>query len=243
MRLLRCVLSAGLVGALALSSDHAQARRPRARHHPDWARHPATRYAAMDAPRCLAELAHRGVTFSPVPQAPGVRIPVRLRHPVGGVLYRSDSPQHVRDSGPYDVFDCRLALSLHDLSKVLRAHDIDEVRIYSAWRPAKLGGHEPLRHAAGLAVDVARLGKRVSPHSERVWLRVERDFGGRIGAPVCGTAAALLASAEARELRSIACEVADQHLFTSILTPNYNWAHRNHIHLEITPEVRWYLLL
>jgi hypothetical protein len=77
-----------------------------------------------------------------------------------------------------------------------------------------------------------------------VWLDVERDFHGTIGAPVCGPGAAPPhpPTPEARELRSIACETADQHLFTVILTPGHDRAHRNHFHLEVTPSVRWYLV-
>jgi hypothetical protein len=245
--------------AVAFAGGDADARRGRARFHPDWEKHASTRYAAMDAPTCTAELTRRGVAFSPVTEAPGVRIPVRLPKDVGGVVYRTEAPEHIRQSGPYDVFDCRLVLALSDFSRVLLAHDIEEARIFSAWRPVSsgspAGGPAPAKHAAdgegtrhagGLAVDVARFGKRVAAgETERTWLVVDKDFHGRIGAPVCGPGAAppVPATAEAREIRSIACEAADQHFFTSILTPNYDRAHRNHFHLEVTPEVRWYLVL
>ena len=31
-------------------------------------------------------------------------------------------------------------------------------------------------------------------------------------------------------------------LFNVALTPDYNWAHRNHFHLEVTPRVKWFLV-
>jgi hypothetical protein len=88
---------------------------------------------------------------------------------------------------------------------------------------------------------------------------VERDFDGRRGAPVCGDGApaarraramspatrgeaAARGEAAGRELRSIVCEAADQHIFTSMLTPNYDRAHENHLHLEVTPGVQWHLV-
>jgi hypothetical protein len=243
------ILGFALLAAATFAGGDAGARPGRARFHPDWAKHPSTRYAALDAAACTAELVRRGIAFTPVAEAPGVRIPVRLPKDVGGVTYRTDAPQHIRDTGPYDVFDCRLVLSLSDFSRVLRAHDIDEVRMFSAWRPVSAkyrGDGDGTRHAGGLAIDVARFGKRLAAgEKERTWLDVERDFHGRIGAPVCGASAAppWPATPAAREIRSIACEAADQHFFTSILTPNYNRAHRNHYHLEITPDVRWYLVL
>lgn len=237
--------------ALALAfSGHAEAKRPRVRYHPDWEKHASTRYAAMDAPTCTAELARRGVAWTPVAEAPGVRIPVRLPKDVGGVIYRTEAPQHTRETGPHDVFDCRVVLALSDFSRILKAHDIDDVRIFSAFRPAGAkhlnDEGEGVRHAGGLAVDIMRLGKRLAPgEKDRVWLDVLRDFHGRIGAPVCGAGAAppMPATSEAKEIRSIACEAADQHIFTSILTPNYDRAHRNHFHVEVTPDVRWHLVL
>ena len=94
-------------------------------------------------------------------------------------------------------------------------------------------------------MDARRFGKRsAGPDGSKVWLDVERDFHGTLGPPPCGPGAAPPSPSppEARELRSIACEAADQHLFTSILTPSYDRAHRNHFHLELTPAVRWYLV-
>jgi hypothetical protein len=245
-RALACAaaLSAGLVEGPAL----ARGQNGHVRYHPDWEKHASTRYAALGAPACKAELARRGVDFVEVQDAPGVLAPVRLPKDVGGVTYRTEAPAHARGTSPYDVFDCRLVLALSDFSKILRAHDVDEVVMFSAWRPP--GSRWPAsklatRHPGALAIDAARFGKALAPgRKERVWLDVARDFHGAIGAPACGPGAAAprRSTAAARELRSIACEAADQHVFTAILTPNYNRAHFNHFHLEITPEVKWSLV-
>lgn len=248
-------LAAGLVAGDASARGRGKPAGARAkpagghvRYHPDWEKHPATRYAAMSASACTAELGSRGIAFTRVDEAPGVLAPVRLPKDVGGVVYRTEAPAHLRGSNPFDVFDCRLVLALSDFSRILGAHDIDEVVMFSAWRPGgskwpegKLG----TRHPGGLAMDAARFGKKLAQGAtERVWLDVARDFHGSIGAPSCGPDAAppRPATPEAKELRSIACEAADQHVFTSILTPNYNRAHFNHLHLEVTPDVRWYLV-
>jgi hypothetical protein len=244
---LACVAALGSVGGSA-SAGRGKPGQGHVKFHPDWEKHPSTRHAAMSAPECMAELDKRGIKAVPEKSAPGVLAPVRLPADVGGVVYRTEIAPHLRASNPYDVFDCRLVLSLHELSRVLRAHDIDEVRMFSAWRPpgskwpeGKLG----TRHPGGLAMDAARFGKKLAPgQTTRVWLDVARDFHGAIGKAVCGADAAppSPATKEASELRSIACEMADQHMFTTILTPNYNRAHFNHFHLEVTPEVRWYLV-
>ena len=66
-------------------------------------------------------------------------------------------------------------------------------------------------------------------------LVVERDFHGRIGAPTCGPGAGPHpATPEALELRQIVCDAADARLFNVALTPDFNWPHRNHFHLEVT---------
>ena len=71
-------------------------------------------------------------------------------------------------------------------------------------------------------------------------LDVEHDFHGRIGAPPCGPGAGPVpATVEAMELRQIVCEAAEAKLFNVALTPDYNWAHRNHFHLEVAAGVRW----
>jgi len=249
-RLLPLALAAlaGSLAALGLPGE-ARARKgsPHLRYYPDWERLPSARYAAMSGDACLAELSRRGVTVTRVAEAPGVVTPVRLPKDVGGVVYRTDAPAYLRDRTPYDIFDCRLVLALSDFSRILRAHDVDEVRMFSAYRPTpglKEGGEPGTRHAGGLAIDARRFGKRTDSQGERVWLDVEHDFHGTLGPPPCGPGAAppSPATPEARELRSIVCEAADQHMFTTILTPSYDRAHRNHFHLEVTPGVRWYLV-
>lgn len=202
----------------------------------------------MDAPTCRAELTRRAVEFTVVASAPGVLAPVRLPNDVGGVTFHTAAPAHLRKVSPFDVFDCRLVLSLHDWSPMLRAHDIDEVVLFSAWRPPpRSAAALPIarRHPGALAIDAYRFVKRAADdHGAPATLDVERDFHGTRGAPPCGADAAgpRPDTPEARELRSIVCEAVDQHLFTVILTPNYDVHHRNHFHLELTPDVPWYLV-
>ena len=92
------------------------------------------------------------------------------------------------------------------------------------------------RHPAGLAIDVGGLKKR-----DGHWLSVAAHFQGHIGDKTCGEGAHVADTPEARELRSIVCESADLGVFTYVLTPNYNAAHVDHYHMEIKPQVRWFL--
>jgi len=63
---------------------------------------------------------------------------------------------------------------------------------------------------------------------------VERDFGGQLGAPVCGETA--LVQPESRnsvDLRNIVCAMARAKAFHYLLTPNHDQAHANHVHGDI----------
>lgn len=201
---------------------------------------PATRYGGLDRTACENELARRNIPFVRVDQARGVLAPVRLTGPLHGVVYRTGLPETARASSPWEIVDCRLALALDDFAELLAAHDIVEVVHYSVYRPPPAkwpAGKVASRHPGALAIDAARFMKR-----DQTALTIERDFHGRIGAPPCGPRAAQAATPGAAELRQIVCEAAEAKLFNVELTPDFNWAHRNHLHLEVTPGAGWFVV-
>lgn len=200
---------------------------------------PAARYGALGADACRKELARRGIAFRDEPGARGVKIPVRLLGPVGGVRYRTDASEAERRRSPWEVFDCRLVLSLDDFGEVLQRHEVVEARIFSAWRPpSKAHGNKlQRRHPGALAVDV-RTFKKASGEE----LVILDHFGGRIGSPVCGPGRGPEPPCPQGEaLRAIVCGAAEAHIFNSILTPNHDAPHQNHFHLELTPGVGWFI--
>ena len=201
---------------------------------------PAERYARFDRDECEAELGRRGVPFTRVEEARGVLAPVRLEGPLHGVTYRTGLAESRRETSPWEIVDCRLALALDDFAVQLAAHDVVEVVHYSIYRPpssrwpaAKIAS----RHPGALAIDAASFVKRGGRT-----LSVERDFHGRIGAATCGSGGPNPATLEAIELRRIVCDAAEARLFNVALTPDYNWAHRNHFHLEVTAGVDWFMV-
>jgi hypothetical protein len=203
---------------------------------------PAVRYARLDRAGCEAELSHRSIPFTRLADALGVLAPVRLTGPLRGVQFRSVLPALQRASSPYEIMDCRLVLALDDFAAILAKHDIVEVIHLSAYRPpskkAWPSSRVASRHPGALALDVG-----VFVRSDGSRLDVERDFHGRIGTKTCGpNTGPSPATPEAVALRSIVCDAADQRLFNVELTPDYNWQHRNHFHLEVTAGVRWFLV-
>ena len=67
-------------------------------------------------------------------------------------------------------------------------------------------------------------------------------FSGKIGARTCGPGALPTADDRSKELRALVCEARTSRVFTYVLTPNYNLAHRDHFHAEVKPGVRWFLV-
>lgn len=224
-------------------------KKPRTVEDVDWAKAPSAGYAALTKDACLRELKTRQVSFREVDDARGVLAPVRLAGPLGGVDYHTEAPRAERSKTPFEVFDCRLVLALHDFSAILVAHDIDEAIIFSAWRPPEKGwpaGKLATRHPGALAVDIRKMMKKAGEAgTERGSLEVERDWAPAIDQPSCGEKASPVSpdNAQGQEIRRIFCEADAKKIFSSQLGPNFNPAHHNHFHLEITPGVKWRLTL
>jgi hypothetical protein len=234
-----------LVAAIALSVAHGASAGfvgpPSPPTPPDPSTAPAVRYSQLDRVACEGELTRRTIAFTHVDEARGVLAPVRLTGTLHGVTFRTGLPAAQRATSPWEIVDCRLALALDDFAAMLAAHDIVEVIHFSVYRPPVASWPETKlasRHPGGLAIDAGSFVKK----DGRVLL-VERDFHGRIGATTCGTGARPQpATPEALELRSIVCDAADARLFNVMLTPDYNWPHRNHFHLEVTAGAKWFIV-
>lgn len=195
----------------------------------------ASRYAGLDRQSCEAELTKRHIAFDRVGEARGVVAPLRLKSPLSGVTFRSNLSAKMRETAVIEIYDCRLVLALDDFARILAKHDIVEVIHLSVYRPVSpkvdLKGNPGRRHSGALAIDAAIFKTKDGKSFD-----VQKDFKGRIGAKPCP------APNDATELRKIACEANDARLFNVLLTPDYNWAHRNHFHMEVTAGVRWTLV-
>jgi hypothetical protein len=202
----------------------------------------ASRYADLEDGAALAELARRQIPFTRTAAVRGVRTPIRLTGPLHGVTIRSSLPEEERAATPFEILDARLALALSDFAQVLAHHDVVEVVHFTLYRPPDStsdgGTSEGLfRHPGGLAIDLGALRKR-----NGTLLVVTRDWPAGIGERTCGRGARRLPSRKGRELQSVACEAADLRLFHAILTPHHDAKHHDHLHLEIKPDTRWFLV-
>jgi hypothetical protein len=188
---------------------------------------PAVRNANLSPAQCRAETRRRKLPVRAVGgDARGIAVPLRLDGPLRGVRFVAPGRR-----SPYGLLDCRLALTLDDLAEVLAAHGVVEVRVDNMYRPrAHLpGSRKRSQHAYGLAADITQMKL-----ADGRTLVVERDFQGARGEPVCGPESRLVQpTPEAIALRNVLCAAAGQGLFHHILTPGYDEAHRDHLHLDI----------
>lgn len=195
---------------------------------------PATRYAALSADACAAELALRAVPHERLGPTRGIAAPVRLTGPLSGVTFRTLLPEKLRARSPYEICDCRLLLALDDFAKLLAAQRVVEVIHYSAYRPPPPGWSEGpfgLRHDGGLAIDVGYFRS-----ADGTALNVERDFSPRPAERPCAPGPPPRhATAESIALRKIVCDGVEARLFHLTLTPDYDFTHRDHFHFEVTP--------
>jgi hypothetical protein len=187
----------------------------------------ATRYANLTAAGCRAELHRRRIAAVPAyGLALGIATPMRLLGPLRNVRFVTPGPKSVNG-----MLDCRLVLLLDELSRLLAEQGVAVVHIDGFYRPkSHLPGKKvPSQHSFGLAADIRAIGT-----ADGRTLLIERDFAGRLGAPVCGEAAVVEPeSTDAVELRNIVCAVARAKAFHYLLTPNHDAAHSNHLHGDI----------
>jgi hypothetical protein len=167
---------------------------------------------------CTHELFTRGVEFVPLRHSRGIKLPVQLGEQVAGVHYRPTVNFPL-------VVDCRFALVLSDMGRVLRRHQISTVEfsIAHAYRPTRAGNLS--LHANGLALDIHR-----AVLDDGTELSVTGDYDRHLRARGC------LSSAKA--LNQLACELTASGWFTEVLTPDDNADHRDHFHLGIPRHTR-----
>ncbi|MBO6938968.1 MAG: extensin family protein [Deltaproteobacteria bacterium] len=178
---------------------------------------------------CHAMLDALGLDWEPSGSQQGIGDPVYVQPYFGSVAFRyvsNDSPTRL-------LMDCELAPRLHHLAMVLEELGIDEAIHIGIYNYRCIGGGDPdsgtctpSQHAYARAIDLWGFGLAGSD-TEYV---LERDWIITAGATCPGTA-----TEEAdRVLHEIGCRMYEEGIFETILTPNYNDAHRNHFHVDMT---------
>ena len=198
---------------------------------PEGSAAPAARNANLSPAACQALVRKKKL---PVKRdgrpTPGVATALRFTGPLQGVTFLTGGWK-----SPYGVMDCRLVLAFDELTEVLIQHDVAQVHVGTMYRKnSKLGKGKPSQHAHALAADIVAFKL-----ADGRLLDITRDFHGEIGAPVCGPGSRVLEETpEAIALRSLVCDIAGRGLFHYMLTPNYNLAHHDHLHVDIKRDAK-----
>ncbi len=203
---------------------------------------PAYTYANLDNEAAYAELDRRGVPYRREEPGPhGVRAPIRLTGRLHGVEVHSALPPAERAATRFEILDARLALALDDFCALLEEREIVELVHYTMYRPGAAPPAEsdalPTRHPGGLAIDLGALRR-----ADGKWLDVAEVWRTDIGKKTCGAGSKRHEDARAQELVGLVCNAAEKRLFHYVLTPHYDKAHHDHLHLEIKPAVKWFLV-
>jgi predicted esterase len=188
--------------------------------HALWSLDPRAHWSIRDDASCLQALAARGVQARAYEGALSTPVPtpVEVLAPVDGVTLRMI---HARRTL---LMSCELAARLPELAAILRAQGVTSIDVMSSYRDHPWASF----HTLGLALDISKFETADGP------LVVRSDFEKTPVTPTCDGEAPLRAPAQ--RLRAIACALAASHLFSSVLTPNYNVGHHDHFHLDVRPD-------
>jgi hypothetical protein len=145
---------------------------------------------------------------------------------MNGVTFITAGPK-----SPYSLLDCRLALTLDEVTKAWNNQGVVSIRVDNFYRRAARlpGSRKRSQHAYGLAIDMTEIGL-----ADGSIIDVEQAWGAEVGVPPCGPAARLDGTIPGSlTLRNLVCQLAAGGHFHHILTPAYDLAHKNHLHLDI----------
>jgi hypothetical protein len=196
------------------------------------------------APGCLDRLSALGVAHERV-EARGVVDAVELRGRLNGVLIANGTSQNPAR----DPIACEFVETLFSFASLLEERGFDRIgtlgsycyRCCCAWSESNFcrGNDDPepecgasgfSNHSWGRAIDVRYLYKTDGPVYD---VEDPAHFAAWSSASqTCGAALAAQ-TGPSRELYELVCEASARRLFSTVLTPNYNAAHRNHFHLDI----------
>ena len=179
----------------------------------------------LSSKQCHRILKSNNVTFKVPSIKSTITMPILLTSRVNHVRFIQNG-----NKANLSVMDCRLAVSLLMWTRVLKPYGIKQVRYQRSYTRNATVKDTGLAsgHRWALAIDV--LGFKTQRYG---WLNVKRDWGDRRkNISPCG-------SVQNREhgvqkiLRSLVCQSAEQQHFSVMLTPHYNRAHHDHLHLEL----------
>lgn len=191
--------------------------------------------AAPSDPSCFGHLDALGLEWTFSEARPGIEEPVVVGPQFGELALR-----HRGQSAPKAVVaDCEFALRLAAMAETLRPYDIRELIHLGIYNYRCIGGGHPAtdgcrpsQHAFARALDIHELvdgeGRRFNVEDD--WVITDD-----VACAPFGDAPMPHPEDPDALLREVACDLFQDGVFHIVLTPNYNAAHRNHLHVDVTP--------
>ncbi len=182
---------------------------------------------------CLQEMMARGIEFT----LPGttnydsasgklceVYEPVRVDGTINGVNFR---PSDFTNAPAPMYVQCGVALALYDMAELAKTRGITDFVHYGTYNCRVIAGTTTLsEHSYANAIDIAGIQ---TANGQRYTLLSDWEDGDTTPDTVGGEL-----------LFWLAHTMYDQHIWNVILTPEYNAAHDNHFHIDLTPG-SWFL--
>ncbi len=158
--------------------------------------------------------------------------PVRLTAPVLGVDYVIWTQQRVTMT-----MGCELAKRIARLSHYLKQRGITKVMHLGTYNCRKISGSSKLsNHSFGTAIDIAAFYGSDGTEYNLVKHWDHSSTWTRNGQMGCWSTR--FNSVKAKVLYDVACDMWKKKFFSLILTPNYNRAHDNHYHVDLSSSGR-----
>ena len=185
---------------------------------------------------CLEKLDALGVDYIVGPSAIGIERPVTVTLPLNGMEYRNSSGTARRTL----YLDCELALALWRTADLWKARGIVAVIDWGIYNYRCIDqsiqppctGTKFSQHAFAMAIDIAVLidgaGTRYVVNDD--WIIEDPPSGEN----TCTVTPA--AGVKNVFLHEALCDLFNLEVFKILLNPNYNAAHRNHFHVDLTPQ-------
>jgi hypothetical protein len=180
---------------------------------------------------CRGWLDLYGIPYTVGPPSVGVPDPVTIDLPVNGMPFRyaANTTQRTRF-----FMDCSLARSLVEAAPFWRSRGVVEVADIGVYNYRCIGGGTPpdcpngiSQHAYAKAIDLAAFEL-----VDGTTFTVETDWV--IDPTAERTCEAATSSDKDAWLHALICALKGDDVWNIVLTPNYNAAHRDHFHVDLT---------
>lgn len=171
-----------------------------------------------------------GISYTVGPSMPGVMDPVTAKMPINGVPYKVVGAMNPRTQM---YGDCRIIKSLAEAAPFFRDRGITQVTDYGVYNYRCIGGGTPpncpngiSQHAYAMAIDLAGFTAGSDFYSVNDDWVIDPDSQDTCAAPT--------EEGKDRFLHELICALDAANVWNIILTPNYNAAHRDHFHVDLT---------